>query len=45
MKRPEIEEAVLHSIAETMNVALERLKPETSFADDLVAFVVAPLAE
>ena len=41
MKRPEIEETVLRSIAETMNIAPERLTPETSFADDLDADSVA----
>lgn len=41
MKRPEIEDTVLSTIAETMNVARERLTPETSFADDLDADSVA----
>ena len=41
MKRSEIEETVLRTIAETMNVAPERVKPETSFVDDLDADSVA----
>lgn len=41
MKRPEIEETVLRTIAETMNVAPERVKPETSFEGDLDADSVA----
>lgn len=41
MKRPEIEESVLSTIAETMNVAPERLTAETSFANDLDADSVA----
>ena len=41
MKRPEIEETVMRTIAETMNVARERLTPETSFVDDLDADSVA----
>ena len=34
MKRPEIEDTVLSTIAETMNIAPERLTAETSLADD-----------
>ena len=41
MKRSEIEETVLRTIAETMNVAPERVKPETSFEGDLDADSVA----
>lgn len=41
MKRSEIEETVLRTIAETMNIAPERLTAETSFADDLDADSVA----
>ena len=41
MKRPEIEEIVLRTIAETMNVAPERVTAETSFVDDLDADSVA----
>ena len=41
MKRSEIEETVLRTIAETMNVAPERVTAETSFEGDLDADSVA----
>ena len=41
MKRSELEETVMRIVAETMNVAPERVKPETSFEGDLDADSVA----
>ena len=41
MKRLEIEESVIRTIAETMNVAPERVTAETSFEGDLDADSVA----
>jgi acyl carrier protein len=41
MKRAEIEERVIRTVAETMNVAPERLTAETSFVSDLDADSVA----
>ena len=41
MKRSEIEQSVMRTVAETMNVAPERLTTETSFANDLDADSVA----
>ena len=41
MTPSELEEGVIRSIAETMNIPPERLKAETSFVDDLDADSVA----
>ena len=41
MNRAEVEEGVLRSIAETLNVAPERLTTQTSFVADLDADSVA----
>lgn len=41
MNRSELEEGVIRTIAETMNISPERLKAETSFVDDLDADSVA----
>ena len=41
MKRSELEETVMRIVAETMNVAPERVKSETSFEGDLDADSVA----
>ena len=41
MNRSELEEGVIRTIAEAMNIPPERLKAETSFVDDLDADSVA----